>query len=257
MIEHGIPGERRDRDCLSDFALDRLRLGELEGAAEHAPAKAHVEGCAHCQGRLVEMAAVAAPALDVVALLPARAVTEPAPRSRWARRVLWLSPVVAAAAVALLLLPGWRPGERVKGRSWQLGVVAQYPNGRVTGVSSGAVLAPGDRVRFEVSAPSNGFVAVISVDARGQVTPFVPAAGQAAAVPAGARRLLDGAVRLDDSLGPERLVLVACPRPLPVAEVVAAGKSALASAEGHLDRMPDLGLPCVQTSFWIRKEVRP
>ena len=98
---------------------------------------------------------------------------------------------------------------------------------------------------------------MISLDAIGAVTAFSPATGSAAAVRAGQRRLLDDAVLLDGSLGPERLVLLACPRPVPVAEVVAAGRVALGQAQGRLDAIGDLSLPCSQTSFWIQKEIRP
>lgn len=98
---------------------------------------------------------------------------------------------------------------------------------------------------------------MISLDARGAVTAFAPATGSTAAVRAGQRRLLDDAVRLDDSLGPERLVLLACPHPVPVAEVVAVGRMALGQAQGRLDAIENLALPCSQTSFWIQKEIRP
>jgi hypothetical protein len=240
--------ERRGEDCLSDFALDRLKTGDLEQPADRARMSLHLADCEPCRARLAEIAAVVAPAFDFSGVKPEK------PRRSWRLHAWWLTPLAAAAIV--LLLPWRSPGVRGKGGGWQLGVVAQYPNGRVSGVSPGAALSPGDQLRFEVGAPTEAFVSVISLDATGAVTPFVPATGTAIAVRAGQRRLLDGAVRLDDSLGPERLMLLACPRPVPIASVVAAGRAALDKAQGRLAEVTELDLACAQTSFWIRKEIR-
>ena len=249
--------KRRGADCLSDFLLDQWRLDAFEGVAEKDRAATHLGGCVKCRSRLDEFQAVVPPPLDFSSASPACEPRPAPPLPLWRRRAFWLVPVVAAATAGVLLLPWRHFEERSKGGGWQLGVVARSSNGRVSTVSQGAVLAPGDRLRFEVSAPTDAFVSVISLDARGEVTPFVPATGNATAIRAGKRRLLDGAVQLDDSVGPERLVLLACPHALPVAEAVAAGRAALARAQGHAENVEGLGLPCTQTSFWIQKEMRP
>jgi hypothetical protein len=243
---------RRAPVCLSDLALDRLRLGEFEGSAEGARAAGHLRTCIDCRGRLAELKAVVAPTDDFSSVPSPSACAH----HRWLRPMAWSVPVLAAAAIALLL-PWWHEdGGRTKGGGWQLGVIAQYPNGQVAGVFPGATLAPGDRLRFEVSAPKRGYVAVISADAAGAVMPFAPAWNDTVEVPAG-RHLLDGAVRLDDSIGAERLLLVACDHPMAVTDVVAAARAALARAGGRVERMPTLALPCSESSFWIRKETRP
>ena len=249
--------KRRGANCLSDFLLDQWRLGTFEIAEDKARASTHLGNCAQCRARLGEIEAVVLPSLDFSGVSPASVPHLVASPTRWRWRTVWLAPVVAAAAAGVLLMPWHHSEERSKGGGWQLGVVAQSSSGKVSAVSQGAVLAPGDRLRFEVSAPTDGFVSVISLDARGAVTPFVPATGTATAIRAGKRRLLDGAVQLDDSVGPERLVLLACPHALPVAEAVAAGRAALARAQGHVENVEGLGLPCTQTSFWIQKEMRP
>jgi hypothetical protein len=244
--------QRRGPGCPSDLMLDRLRLGELQGAAEGERATRHVAECTQCQGRLAALAVVVAPAIDFGPL----PVTAPRRASRsWRRRGLWLTPLLAAAAVAALI-PWGKASVRSKGGGWQLGVVAQRADGRVSRVSPGEALLPGDRLRFEVAAPADAFVAVISLDGRGAVTPFVPATGNTTAIGRGTQ-LLDGAVRLDDALGPERIMLLGCPDPMPVADLVAAGRAALARAQGAPADVGRLDLPCTQTSFWIRKEARP
>jgi hypothetical protein len=242
--------------CLSDLAMDRYRLGELDHSDESDRASAHLGDCEACRARLAALEAVPTPAFDWSAVQVVREPRVGKARRRWPKRVLWLSPVLAAAAVALLV-PWGKPDVRNKGGGWQLGVVAQHPNGRVLRVSPGDALAPGDRLRFEVAAPDDAFVSIISLDGKGSVTPFVPANGETAAVRKGPHHLLDGAVRLDDAMGPERIMLLACPRSIPVTDVVAAGRAALGQAQGRLDQLPALDLPCKQTSFWIRKEARP
>jgi hypothetical protein len=242
-----LPGPRRSRGrrlC--------LRTGELDGSPDREPASAHLRGCDRCQARLTQLNAVVAPHFDFGAEA-LRAHAGGGQRGwRWWLRALWLAPL-AAAAVAMVVSP--RQAVRSKGGGWQLGVYAQRPNGRVEAASPGAVMAPGDGLRFEVVAPEDGFVAVISLDARHTVTPFAPAAGKMAAVHRG-RQLLDGAVRLGDALGPERLLLLACKHPFGVPQVVAAGRAALGAAGGRAEQVEELGLPCSHSSFWIRKEVR-
>jgi hypothetical protein len=246
MIHQLDERERLGADCLSDLALDRLRLEQLDDSRKREQARAHLGRCARCRDRMAGIEAAVAPPIDFRKTLPRR--------NRWGWRALWLAPILAGATAVALLAPTHDRGQRSKGGGWQLGLVAQYPSGRVAPVFQGQALSPGDSIRFQVSAPSDGFVSVISLDATGAVTPFVPATGNALAIHAGKRVLLDGAVRLDDAIGPERLMLLACPRPIAVAEVVAAGRAALVQAQGRADKVENLALPCAQTSFWIRKE---
>jgi hypothetical protein len=238
----------RDKSCASDYALDRMRLGELVGTRAGDETLAHLQTCARCRDRMAELAAVRVPPLDFGGLRPRR--------GGWRLSLIWGIPVCAAAAVVLLLSP-WRAAtERSKGGGWQLGVVVQHSNGHTERVSPGAVLAPGDHLRFEVAAPHDAFVSVISLDARAAVTAFVPAAGNALPVKVGRRQLLDGAVLLDDSVGPERLLLSACSQAIAVDQVVATAQAELNKANGKIADVGTLPLPCKQTSFWIRKEKR-
>jgi hypothetical protein len=247
---------RRPESCLSDLALDRWRLAELT-AGEQAATAAHLYGCRQCRQREQALADAELPALDVLALWRAR--NPPERRRSWR----WLIPVVTPSAVlalGVLLLVAIRPPpqERTKGAGWWLGVVARHPDGVVERVAPHGPLRPGDRLRFEVHGDGpDGHVAVISLDSAGAVTAFVPASGQMLPVAAGRKQLLDGAVALDGVLGPERLLSVVCPGPLPVASVVGAARSALAKAGGDPARIAGLGLGCQETTFWIRKVARP
>jgi len=64
-------------------------------------------------------------------------------------------------------------------------------------------------------------------------------------------------VVLDDALGPERLVLLACTEAVAVEQVVAVARSELDKVMGNAAGVGTLPLPCRETSFWFRKERRP
>jgi hypothetical protein len=242
--------------CPSDFGLDRLRLGELAGSGDEAETLAHLRQCLDCSRRLRELGEPPTPMdLEAVWRRVRRGIVrqalgwllEPAPR--------WF---LLAGGVAAVLALTWRspapPDIVIKGGPWRLGVIARTDAGRTFAATPGSPLSAGDRLRFEVSTTwPRGFAAVISLDSAGVVSPLVPAAGQAAEVRGGRRLLLDAAVELDETLGPERILLVGCPRAIPVADVVAAGRKALARAQGDLRAVGDLGLSCEQETFWIVK----
>jgi hypothetical protein len=256
-MTHILPaaGGRRPESCLSDLALDRWRLGEQKPGEQAATAD-HLYACRQCRQRERVLATEDLPALDVLALWRSR----PEARRRSWR---WLIPIVspsAALALGVLVLVAFRPSpqERTKGSSWWLGVIARHPDGVVERVAPHGPLRPGDRLRFEVHGDgADAHVAVISLDSAGTVTPFVPARGPMLPVAAGRKQLLDGAVALDGVLGPERLLSVVCPTPLPVDRIVGAARTALVKAEGDPARVAGLGLGCQETTFWIVKVARP
>ena len=171
--------------------------------------------------------------------------------------VLWL---VSGTPVRQRQLAFTRPSpeEQVKGQPqpWRLEVMRQRAEGGSTVVAAGTALRPGDRIRFEITASTDGFAAVVSLDARGVVTAFYPGAGVAVAVSGSEPHLSRHAVALDDAVGAERLILTACERPLPVDQVVAAARRAVARAGGKVGAVNLLELPCEQTSYWLTKVAR-
>jgi hypothetical protein len=124
-------------------------------------------------------------------------------------------------------------------------------------VTSGDTLRPGDRVRFEVTSAEPAFIAIVSLDSSGAVTPFLPRAGQTMFVPGGERQLLEGAIALDGAVGRERLYLVACPQARPLADVLAGARAALGRAQAHPERVAALGTGCHEVSFDVQKAVGP
>jgi len=124
---------------------------------------------------------------------------------------------------------------------------------------SGEVFHPGDALRFSYSADRDGYLAIVSVDARQVVSVYHPAAGdQAPAAPAGAANVLPGSTILDDTLGAETVIGVCCPGPFAVAAVRQGAKSILSALRSGGDvasLLPQRG--CRVARFELRKERAP
>jgi hypothetical protein len=190
--------------CLSALKLARWAAGEL-GPAQSEEVRAHVAGCARC--------AAAAEALRPPggggALPPLRAVA-PARAAR-PRGVIALAAGLAAAAAVVLVLRTDAPGERAKGSG--VGVSMYVLHGdAVRKAGPGEVVAPGDAVRFAVTTPAPGYVAILSLDPAGRASIYFPQGLRAAPVEAGADVPLPTATRLDATVGEERVVALLCER---------------------------------------------
>jgi hypothetical protein len=262
---------REQEVCPSEFALDRLRLGEAaESAAGHATAD-HVHGCASCADRLAALSA-APPPFPLDAVWRAAREVDGLERKRSARHGdrraywTWLIRGFAFATVAVVglvaagrLIPGAQPpADLVKGGPWRLTIIAKKRGQEeVAHLASGTRLSPGDRLRFEVSTSwTRGYVGVIGLDSHGVVSVLAPADGQTIEVRGGQRLLLDGAVELDQSIGPERIDLIGCRQQMPVAMLADAARAALQRQGGDLRKVGPLASGCHQETFWFEKVAR-
>jgi hypothetical protein len=274
--EPGQAPERRGEACMSDLALERLLAGDLAGAGRNA-VLVHLAACAACAARLDRLErsnerfvrdAPVAPMVDAIA----RGIAGSVPWSARPRRRAVAAGVVAAvvgiaAAIALFPRTGERAAapapERKKGGvaagdgDLTLELIARHADGRVARIASGASLTPGEAVRFHIASSRAGHLAIVGIDAVQVVTPYAPAAGAGGliAVTPG-EHLLAGSIILDDTLGVERIVAVRCDEPVPIRDVVAAARRALAIAGGDPARVDRLELGCAQTSVAIVKVAR-
>jgi hypothetical protein len=205
--------DERDEARPSVFALDLARLGgaPIEGAAPD---------------RLARLERVEARFRDEV--LPAtvdavvRELAAPPATPWW--RVGWRPAMVAGAVAAVVFAvvlagrfpaePGI-PGVRMKG---SVGMqVFGHRDDRTFRVREGERLRPGDRLKLRLDAPGEGWAAVYSVEAGGRVTPFYPPAGSEPIRVGPEPWLSPASIVLDDSVGPERLVVIFAARPFDVA----------------------------------------
>lgn len=189
--------------CFSALHLDRFALGELDPAAANE-VRAHLPTCARCSE--------AVQSLRPREPLPPLRVVPLRPRSRWIRVVAAGAGVAAAASVLLLLRPSG-PRQRSKGAGFALGMYVQH-GGEVRRAGAGEEVAPGDAVRFVVTVPADGYVAVLSLDAQGRGSIYYPAGPRAAPVSRGSDLALPLGTRLDATVGEERIVGLFCAAPV-------------------------------------------
>jgi hypothetical protein len=174
-------------------AADRARLDELR--AEHAAFLAGVD--VGGEVRAIRRRAGA----------PARRVARP-----W-----WIAggALAAAAALAVVVLrPAPGPDDDLRAKGGVGLVIHVAADGTSRAVTRDGAVHPGDRIRFQVSAPGPGHVAVVGVDAAGVATVYHPYGGsRSAALPAGDGGVLPGAIALDAALGDEAIYAVYAAHP--------------------------------------------
>ncbi|MEZ4468639.1 MAG: hypothetical protein R3F43_30415 [bacterium] len=199
---------RRDGHA-TDLALERLHAGELS-ATDFGD---HLDTCALCRDRLQALAGFEVPAAR-------------APRARLAP---WIAVgLAAAAAVVLLVRTGPAPvvdedpGFRAKG-GFDLEVFV-HDGVRQRPAADGEVVHPGDRLGFRLHVPEARQVLIAGVDAAGEVYLCHPQRGAGASAafgPTTGPTDVGEAVRLDDRLGTEQIIGLACEAPIRLQDVTA------------------------------------
>jgi len=241
--------------CPSEFALERLRFGELAGRPEETSLNVHLAACPECRHKRDRLAQAESPSVDTAAIwargTARRGDSSQTSRSWW--RPHWaIASFLGAGAVAAIVLLISHPAADIK-----LGVIAKRLDGTTMRIESGARLSPGDRLRFDVyTRQPRTNIAVVMVDGTGAVTRLVPRQGESLSLAGGARILLDEAVELDSALGPERIVLVACGQPIHTNDLVENTRGALAKANGDPLQVDHVRTDCDEETFSLIK-VKP
>ncbi|MEO8550564.1 MAG: hypothetical protein ABI678_11345 [Kofleriaceae bacterium] len=215
---HALPGGH-----LSELAIECSLAGELESPA----VREHLAVCAACRARREQRSSVdaqfrAAPQLagrvDAIVAAARRDA-----RGRTWRRAMGVAMACAAVIVATIVIrqPDGSERTRRKGGA-SMAIVLRDDHGRVAALATGDLAHPGDAIRFQITSPRPARVVVLAFDRR-QVSVYAPVEPDHATT-------LDGSIVLDDTLGPERVIAVLCPRPRPLAEVLAEATAAFERA---------------------------
>jgi hypothetical protein len=168
------------------------------------------------------------------------------PSSLKSKQALWAyAAMAAAAALIVTVTPAPSTRNRLKGGAEALLVVGGdegTPQREVTS-DTPALLSVGERVRIGYVAGGHSFVAAISVDSQGVVSPLYPQQGQSLPVERGGQ-----VAYLPDSLeffgeGAERIVVVLTDMPLTLEQLKQAAAEAYARSGGDLEKLPALNLP--------------
>jgi len=223
---------RRPAGCPSDLALDRARAGEAD-EPERARVQRHVAGCPRCTAhwQATDQAARALPPRRTGGESPRPSPSPTAGRGRpWPWRAPGRGAALALAAAAVWLIwpragkgpaPSREDALRSKG-SARLGLFVKSGD-RVRHGVDGEVVAPGDTLRFTVTATAERWVAVLSRDGGGTASLYVPVGSPGTpmvAVTPGHDVPLPGSLELDEVLGHEDLVGMFCDRPVPTGDLL-------------------------------------
>ncbi len=241
--------------CPSDLALEEHLL-----APEASAHRAHVDGCTACQGRVAEMRRQGEDFVRYVYPATVAAVEDAAA----ARRPRWLGwgwlvalPALAAAAAAVLLVrPAAPPEDYVGLKGGGLGLAVYLKSGAgVELARDGAHVPAAAALRFQVHPAGPCRLWIVSLDAAGQVSRLFPAQGDGGAALDRTTELPGGAV-LDGRAGPERILALCAPGPLPYARVEGAVRKAAApgpDAVRELRGVPGLPAGTVIESVLLEK----
>jgi hypothetical protein len=243
--------------------VDRYFLGET-GPEEKRAARAHIDGCPDCRGRLATLEnerrtyLMQHPFREFAAkhLPQGEAKPRPAFGSRW-------MPAMAGLAACLVLVPVvWRANLgtevanvavsdiRTKGTTLLEYYVKR--GGAVTPGSSAEGYRSGDELQFVCAADGHAWVTLASIDSRGHVSLYRAPAGETPA-PEGAnegplslpglngeKQSLPFAVTLDDAPGAELFVMIFSAAPLTGEAVEGWLTGAFTRASGNLEALPSL-----------------
>lgn len=236
---------RVDEACLSDYALDRRLAGELD-EREEAAAHAHLQNCTRCNDRVLTLEAARA-SFDVPLSLPRKRAN-----ANWGLRIGGAAGALAAAA-ALVLALGNRPSSttddvRTKGSDAKLGFYVHH-DGVVRAGGPAERVVPGDGLRFVVTTREPRWLVVLSVDGAKRASTYYPASPYAVRVDTGAEVALPASTVLDDTLGPETIYGVFCPKEFPVEPL----RQALEVAPNAPAFPPE----CTASTLALQKEAPP
>lgn len=252
----------------SEWTLRRLSAGEL-AAAEAARVRAHATACAACgatlRGLEKEQTAFEAQVpferfeagVERAVQRQRRSESFRVPPRRWVATTVAMAASVLVVFLARPLLnpPGRGPGlNGLKG-----GAVAELRIGGGPGPQREArtdtpePLEPGERVMLGYRADGHRYVAAVSVDAIGEVTPLHPESGDSLPVAPGAdMQWLPDSWELTGS-GAERVVLVLTDAPLSMQALVDATRRAFLAADGNVEHMALLDVPGEQIHWVLLK----
>ncbi|HEY0714262.1 MAG TPA: ActD-like protein [Polyangia bacterium] len=225
------------KDKVPDWLLERLAhndLPEAEAARVRARLATEPDGAARLeQLRQSDEAILRELPPAVVAAEVKRRLATAAPRP--ARRP-WVLPVLALGAVGAIAIVAVRPKQPtgtpgatqeeieitgIKGHRPQILVYRKKSDHRADRLAGGATVRPSDVLQVAYVAAGRRFGVIVSLDARGTVTPHLPEAlGPAVTLTTQGETALPHAYELDDSPGFERFVFVTADNPFHASDVV-------------------------------------
>ena len=253
------------RNHLGELALRRYRTGEFS-VDKCAEVDAHLGTCTACRGKLralVDEQRAFEREISFERFAGGVERAQRVPRTR--PRRTWLvsaAGALAAAAIAVVVVrvapSGHRHANGIKGAELEATLRVASADGsaqRIVPPGSQEILEPGDRVRIGYKTLDARYLAAVSIDDQGVVTPLYPESGPAMAVAA-----TSDTVFLPDSLeftgaGRERVFLYLARAPFTLEAAKQAVVAAYQAAKGDLAVLPNPAFSGGQDVFsWLFKK---
>jgi hypothetical protein len=244
---------------MGELLLRRYRAAELSGPIG-AEVDQHLTSCPVCRSKLrvlVEEERAFQREISFERFAGGVERAERVPRQRPRRALAWsFSGAIAAAAIALFLVQvSSSTRNRTKGASVE--ATAQIASlqasaQRVAPPGSHEVLEHGDRVRLGYKTADARYLAAVSIDDGGDITPLYPEDGSALPVsPSQATVYLPDSLEFTGS-GKERVFLFLARKPFAVDAAKQAVKSAHQAVKGDLEILPNPAFAGGQDVFsWL------
>lgn len=246
---------------VAELQLRKMFAGELQGN-EAAGVKQHMTECGSCRAKLRSIEEEQQKFENVISLERFRAGVERTARGGKRPEVM-PGKFVAFAAAAMIavfaspfvisqLVSNGRPNGIKGGATVDLHIASEG-NGpqRVASTATPELLSPGDRVRIGYHPDGHRYLAAVSVDEAGEVTPLYPANGPALPVENG-NGLMPDSIEFTGK-GAETVVVLFTDGPIDMRDVVQAAKDAYARSNGNVEKLPDLFLPGEQVKRTVIK----
>lgn len=240
----------RQTDHPGALTLRRLHAGEAVGAE----VQAHASTCAECQARLKTFTEEQQRFEEGIAFERFAAGVERArriPRETQKPRSPLLQVVLSLAALLLFAVgfgqfvgidEGNGRNKLKSGGDIDVIVAGAGPQ-RSANPKAPEPLARGERVRIGYSSGTWHYLAVLSIDEAGQVTPLYPERGTSLPIaPEGPRAWLPDSVEFTGS-GLERVVVVMTQDPVDMQVLAKEAKRRYDEAQGDVGKMNDLAVP--------------
>lgn len=251
-----------NHEQMGELRLRRFRAGELLPPEAH-DCEEHLESCAACRAKLKTLEHEQRRFEQEIPFERFAAGVQRAARSTLPVRSLrWAYPAVGVAAAALIavaVVPEINLGPRATSRTKGGAEVELRIGGLAEGVQRTApprgveAIQRGERIRIGYQPGDHRYVASISIDEQGAITPLYPESGRSLPVERG-----DEMHYLPDSIeltgdGLERIIVVLSDEPLELDQLMDSARSAFRQAGGDLQRVPQLDVPAEQFSRVLLK----
>lgn len=227
------------RGHLSSETIDLLMLSGLDATAANA-AKSHIDACDSCRTRWRELNEDKEKFQQFVFPRTLEKVTSRVMAPSLLERLRIFGPwkvlgplagAAIAASLAVVVVNSAGPGTQTEDEVYigikgdariAMEVIAQRPSEGQFRVKPGAVLRPGDKIRFKVTAGNAKYLLIGSRDGSGAFTVYHPFGGNKSSPLERGSHELPGAVELDAVAGSETLVAVFSDAPVEAAALKAA-----------------------------------